>query len=199
MRIVAPIGVLNFLKIASEQQVLIKDGRALESLCEVDTVVFDKTGTLTQELPHVKTIHCAASQSEADILRAAAAAEYKQKHPIAWVSYPGLPGHPQHDVAARLLTHGFGGIIAMRVSGGREAIYRFVNYRFVNALTLFDIAVNLGDLFTLIYPIPEQDNLIRISVGCEDVDDILADFEQALASICCPDLHTSKQLEPSIA
>ncbi len=83
MRVVAPISVLNFLKIASEQSILIKDGRALELLYRVDTVVFDKTGTLTQEQPYVKAIHICHNQTENEILRYAAAAEYKQKHPIA--------------------------------------------------------------------------------------------------------------------
>ena len=83
MRVVAPISVLNFLKIASEQSILIKDGRALETLHNIDTVVFDKTGTLTQEQPYVKAIHTCHEQTENDILRYAAAAEYKQKHPIA--------------------------------------------------------------------------------------------------------------------
>jgi len=83
MRVVAPISVLNFLKIASEQGILVKDGRALETLHSIDTVVFDKTGTLTQEQPYVKAIHACNLQTENEILRYAAAAEYKQKHPVA--------------------------------------------------------------------------------------------------------------------
>ncbi len=83
MRVVAPISVLNFLKIASEQAILIKDGRALETLHGIDTVVFDKTGTLTQEQPYVKAIHACHLQTENEIICYAAAAEYKQKHPIA--------------------------------------------------------------------------------------------------------------------
>jgi Cu2+-exporting ATPase len=83
MRVIAPISVLNFLKIASEQSILIKDGRALETLSNIDTVVFDKTGTLTQEQPYVKAIHTCHAQTDNEILRYAAAAEYKQKHPIA--------------------------------------------------------------------------------------------------------------------
>jgi heavy metal translocating P-type ATPase len=83
MRVVAPISVLNFLKMASEQSILIKDGRALEALNNVDTIVFDKTGTLTQEQPFVQSIQTCFEYSENDILRYAAAAEYKQKHPIA--------------------------------------------------------------------------------------------------------------------
>ncbi|MDM8561157.1 heavy metal translocating P-type ATPase [Candidatus Parabeggiatoa sp. HSG14] len=83
VRITSPISVLNFLKIASEQSILIKDGRALELLSKVDTVVFDKTGTLTQEQPHVGKIYTLQERKENELLRYAAAAEYKQAHPIA--------------------------------------------------------------------------------------------------------------------
>jgi len=68
---------------ASEQSILIKDGRALELLSQVDTVVFDKTGTLTQEQPHVGKIYTLQDYQENDLLKYAAAAEYKQKHPVA--------------------------------------------------------------------------------------------------------------------
>lgn len=83
IRLVAPIGLLNFLQIASDQGILIKDGRALELLNDVDTIVFDKTGTLTEEMPHVGAIHTCHALSEDELLTFAAAAEYKQTHPIA--------------------------------------------------------------------------------------------------------------------
>ncbi|OAD18912.1 heavy metal translocating P-type ATPase [Candidatus Thiomargarita nelsonii] len=83
VRIISPLSVLNFLRIASEQSILIKDGRALELLNHVDTVVFDKTGTLTQEQPHVGKIYTLQDYQENDLLKYAAAAEYKQKHPVA--------------------------------------------------------------------------------------------------------------------
>lgn len=83
MRVIAPISMLNYLKMASEKGVLVKDGRALELLQTVDTVVFDKTGTLTQEEPHLGAIYCCSSYTENDILCYAATAEYKQTHPIA--------------------------------------------------------------------------------------------------------------------
>ncbi|RKZ79825.1 MAG: heavy metal translocating P-type ATPase [Candidatus Parabeggiatoa sp. nov. 1] len=83
VRITSPLSVLNFLKIASEQSILIKDGRALELLSKVDTVVFDKTGTLTQEQPHVGKIYTLPDIEENELLMYAAAAEYKQAHPVA--------------------------------------------------------------------------------------------------------------------
>jgi len=83
MRITSPMSVLNFLRAASEQHILIKDGRALDVLPHIDTVVFDKTGTLTKEESELQQIHCFANQSEKEILRFAAAAEHRQSHPLA--------------------------------------------------------------------------------------------------------------------
>ncbi len=78
-----PLSVLNFLNIALRRGILVKDGRALEVLRQVDTIVFDKTGTLTKERPQVVNIHTSGALSENDILRCAAAAEQKQRHPVA--------------------------------------------------------------------------------------------------------------------
>ncbi|CAK0755085.1 Heavy metal translocating P-type ATPase [Gammaproteobacteria bacterium] len=83
MRIIAPISVLNALKTTSKHGVLIKDGRALECLANVDTVIFDKTGTLTEEQPHIGRIYTAANYDENTVLTLAACAEYRQTHPIA--------------------------------------------------------------------------------------------------------------------
>lgn len=78
-----PLGVLNYLSKAARRGLLIKDGRALELLREVDTVVFDKTGTLTEEQPTVSAIYTCNGYSDRQILTFAAAAEHKQSHPIA--------------------------------------------------------------------------------------------------------------------
>lgn len=83
LRIVAPLSMLNFLAMASRQGILIKDGRALELLNDVDTIVFDKTGTLTLEQPHVAAIHTWGDQTEEQLLALAAAAEQRQNHPLA--------------------------------------------------------------------------------------------------------------------
>jgi heavy metal translocating P-type ATPase len=83
IRILAPITTLNFLRIAAEKGILVKDGRALEKLSQVDTIVFDKTGTLTQEQPHVGHIYVFNGYQENQVLSYAATAEYKQTHPIA--------------------------------------------------------------------------------------------------------------------
>jgi heavy metal translocating P-type ATPase len=83
MRVIAPITLLSSLNLASKNGILIKDGRALELLNQVDTIVFDKTGTLTQEQPTVSEIYTLNGYSEDELLTYAATAEYKQKHPIA--------------------------------------------------------------------------------------------------------------------
>lgn len=97
---------------------------------------------------------------------------------VEWVRYPGIASHPQYDVAQRLLPAGGGGMMAVKVIGGREGMYRFVN-----AFEMFDIGVSLGDLFTLVYPKPKNGDLVRVSVGCEDITDILGEFERALSKV----------------
>lgn len=83
MRSAAPISVLNFLNLASQNGILIKDGRSLELFSKVDTFVFDKTGTLTENEPHVSTIYTLDGRDENELLTYAASAEHKQTHPIA--------------------------------------------------------------------------------------------------------------------
>lgn len=83
MRISSPISIMKYLSYASDQQILIKDGMAMETLADIDTIVFDKTGTLTEEKPVISTIHSFSAQSEDTILSYAASAEHRQSHPIA--------------------------------------------------------------------------------------------------------------------
>ncbi|MBV8190821.1 MAG: heavy metal translocating P-type ATPase [Alphaproteobacteria bacterium] len=83
IRMAAPLAMLSTLALCSQRGVLVKDGRALDLLCEVDTVLFDKTGTLTRERPEVGRIVAANGHSAIDILRYAAAAEHRFHHPIA--------------------------------------------------------------------------------------------------------------------
>lgn len=83
LRVVSPLGMLNFLAQAAQQGILIKDGRALELLSQIDTLVFDKTGTLTLEQPHVAHIYTWHGLDEEALLILAAAAEARQSHPIA--------------------------------------------------------------------------------------------------------------------
>ena len=111
-------------------------------------------------------------------------AEHFSEHAkISRVYYPGLPGHPGHDIAARQLTGGFGGMLSVSVEGGTEAAVA------VAAKTkLWHRATSLGGVESLIEhrasiegpdsPVPPD--LLRLSVGIEDPDDLIADLEQAL-------------------
>jgi methionine-gamma-lyase len=119
-------------------------------------------------------------------------AQFLESHPkIAKVYYPGLKSHPQHELAKRQMS-GFGGVICFEVKGGLEA-----GKKLMNSVKLCTLAVSLGAVETLIeHPasmthaiVPKQerekagitDNLVRLSVGIEDVDDIIGDLRQALA------------------
>ena len=83
IKLTAPIAMLNFLQVAANNGILIKDGRSLELLREVDTVVFDKTGTLTLDQPQIARIHTCGDIDEDAVLVYAAAAEHRQTHPLA--------------------------------------------------------------------------------------------------------------------
>ncbi|SEH40858.1 heavy metal translocating P-type ATPase [Magnetospirillum fulvum] len=83
IRVFAPMVTLKHISMASKNGLLVKDGRALERLIEVDAILFDKTGTLTHEDQDVTRIHCVNGCDEAELIRYAAIAEQKQTHPIA--------------------------------------------------------------------------------------------------------------------
>ncbi|MEZ4860131.1 MAG: heavy metal translocating P-type ATPase [Caldilineaceae bacterium] len=83
MILYGPLSMLSYLHLAARQGILLKDGRSLELLRAVDTVVFDKTGTLTLEQPHVRAIHACPGFRLEEVLRYAAIAETKQSHPLA--------------------------------------------------------------------------------------------------------------------
>lgn len=121
-------------------------------------------------------------------------AEYLSGHSkVEAVFYPGLPDHPQHDLASRQM-NGFGGMLSFRIRGGREAVNSFVK-----SLKIFAFAESLGGVESLAcYPpamthgsIPAEerlkrgitDGLIRLSVGIEDVEDLIDDLEQALSAV----------------
>ncbi len=123
---------------------------------------------------------------------ALAIAEWLEKHPnVARVLYPGLPSHPQHELAKRQMQNGFSGIVTFFVKGGLEPARRFCE-----RCSIFTLAESLGGVESLVdHPglmthqsIPREqrqalgidDSLIRLSVGIEDVADLIDDLEQAL-------------------
>ena len=119
-------------------------------------------------------------------------AEFLKSHPrVKWVTYSGLPNHPDHEKAKKYLPKGFGAMLGFGVHGGREAGARFIDH-----LQIFSHVANLGDVKSMaIHPastthsqLSEQEQLaagvspdfIRLSVGLEDIEDILWDLDQAL-------------------
>ncbi len=123
---------------------------------------------------------------------AQAVAEYLQDHPdVEWVTYPGLSDHETHATASEYLDGGYGGIITFGLTGGKEA-----GRRFGEATELASLLANVGDAKTLvIHPastthqqLTEEEqmasgvlpDLIRLSVGIENVEDIIADLDQAI-------------------
>ncbi len=121
-------------------------------------------------------------------------AAWLESHPkVAWVRYPGLPSHPQHDLMRRQMAGG-GAVCSFGVKGGLAA-----GKKLINSVKLATLAVSLGGIETLIeHPasmthagiapaerlaIGISDDLVRIAVGCEDVADLQADLEQALAQV----------------
>ena len=123
---------------------------------------------------------------------ALAVAQHLANHPkVEWVRYPGLPDHPSHANATRYLKRGFGGMIVFGIRGGRDA-----GSAFINSLKLFSHVANVGDAKSLaIHPASTthsqlddsaqgaaglQPELVRLSIGIEHVDDIIADLDGAL-------------------
>lgn len=78
-----PLALRNYLLVATRRNILIKDGRSLDLLTDIDTVIFDKTGTLTLDQPHVAQVHPFAALDASTVLSYAAAVEQRQTHPIA--------------------------------------------------------------------------------------------------------------------
>ena len=124
---------------------------------------------------------------------ALAVAKWLEKHPgVSWVNYPGLPSHPDHERARRFLPEGQGAIVGFGIKGGAEA-----GVKLINSVKLFSHLANIGDAKSLIiHPAStthqqltaeEQlstgvtEDYVRLSVGLESLDDIIADLDQALA------------------
>ncbi|MBA3876993.1 MAG: O-acetylhomoserine aminocarboxypropyltransferase [Anaerolinea sp.] len=127
---------------------------------------------------------------------------------VTWVSYPGLPSHPSYQLAKQYLTGGFGGIVTFGVRGGAAA-----GRRLIDAVKLFSLLANVGDAKSLIiHPastthqqLGAEDqlatgvtpDLVRLSVGLEHPDDLIADLEGGLRAALEPDLD--RPLAASVA
>lgn len=127
------------------------------------------------------------------VRNAQAVAEFLEKHPrVKWATHPGLESHPDHELAKKYLPKGAGAVLGFGIKGGLDA-----GQRFIDRLKLFTHLANVGDAKSLaIHPAstthsqlnPGQQltagvspDFVRLSVGLEDIDDILWDLDQALA------------------
>ena len=140
----------------------------------------------------LKTLHLRVRAHSANAL---AIAQFLERRPeVALVVYPGLVSHPQHQIAKKQMRDGFGGIVTLHLHGGLEH-----SRVFLSALKLFACAESLGAVESLAdHPaimthasVPKEqrralgisDSMVRLSVGVEDVDDLLADLSSALSAI----------------
>ncbi len=140
-------------------------------------------------LQGLETLHLRMERHSENAL---AVAEFLKNHKrVEWVRYPGLKDDPAYAVASRYLKKGFGGMVVFGIKGGKDA-----GERFINNLELVSHLANVGDAKTLaIHPastthsqVPEDEqrrqgltpDMIRLSIGIENVDDIIADIENAL-------------------
>jgi cystathionine gamma-synthase len=133
----------------------------------------------------IKTLGVRMDRHQAN---AARIAEFLLEHAdVTSVLYPGLPDHPGHEIAARQMS-GFGGMLSFRLRGGEEQALKVCE-----RAELFTLAESLGGVESLIEhpgrmthasaagsPLEVPADLVRLSVGIEDVDDLLADLEQAM-------------------
>ncbi len=124
----------------------------------------------------IRTLPLRSFAASANAARIAAFLDGHDK--VGWVRYPGLASHPDHAVARRLLGERFGGMVTFKPRGGLEAMAAFTDH-----LRLCDIGVSLGDIHTLVYPRPKDGGIIRLSIGCEDIDDLLEDVELGLSFV----------------
>lgn len=142
-----------------------------------------------QTLQGIETL---SLRMERHVQNAQAVAEFLEQHPkVNWVTYPGLKSHPDYERAKRYLPKGAGAILGFGIKGGLEA-----GRKFIERLQLFSHLANVGDAKSLaIHPAttthsqlsPEEQlsagvrpDFIRLSIGIEDIDDILWDLDQAL-------------------
>jgi len=139
----------------------------------------------------VKSLALRVDKSQENAIKLA---KYLEEHPkIAWVNYPGLPSHPQYELAKKQM-RGPGALLCFGLKGGFAA-----GEILINSMKLAALAVSLGGLESLIqHPasmthagIPREkreqagitDDLVRMSVGCESYEDQKADLEQALNKV----------------
>lgn len=140
----------------------------------------------------LETLHLRVPRHSENAL--AVATFLKDHAKVAWVNYPGLPDNPNHAATKKYLKGGYGPIVGVGIKGGEKA-----SRKFIDALQLFSNLANIGDSKSLvIHPAstthqqltPEEQaktgvtpDFVRLSIGTEDIEDIIADLTQALAKV----------------
>ena len=115
--------------------------------------------------------------------------EFLVKHPmVESVSHPSLPDHPDHALYEKYFPNGGASIFTFRIKGGREEAFKFID-----SLKIFSLLANVADVKSLVTHAQLTDeelanvgiyqNTIRLSIGTEHIDDILADLDQALNAV----------------
>jgi O-acetylhomoserine (thiol)-lyase len=140
----------------------------------------------------LETLHLRVPRHSQNAL---AVAQYLKAHPkVAWVNYPGLPDNPYHAQTKKYLHGGFGPLVGVGIKGGEAA-----SRKFIDSLKLFSNLANIGDSKSLvIHPAstthqqltPEEQaktgvtpDFVRLSIGTEDIEDLIEDLEQALRNV----------------
>lgn len=140
----------------------------------------------------VQGIETLSIRLDRHVQNAQAVAEFLESHPnVSWVKYPGLKSHPDHDLAKKYYPKGPGGLLGFGIKGGSEA-----GKKFIESLQLFSHLANIGDAKSLaIHPASTthsqlsdeelknsgvSQDFVRLSIGIEDIDDIIWDLNQAL-------------------
>ena len=127
-------------------------------------------------LRSVKTLNLRLDRQCSNALKIA---EFLESHPeVDKVYYPGLKSHAQHELATKILKDGYGSMVTFHLKGGYEAMVKFVD-----SVKIPPIGTSLGDVVTLIHPKHAEGDLIRLSVGCENVDDLIADLQGAFEEL----------------
>jgi len=144
-------------------------------------------------LQGLETLHLRMERHSSNALYVA---QWLKEHPlVSWVNYPGLPDHPSYPLAKKYLPRGAGAIVTFGIKGGKEA-----GRRFIDSLKLFSLLANVGDAKSLvIHPastthqqLTEEEQLatgvtedmVRLSIGLEDPEDLIEDLDQALKKAC---------------
>ncbi|MCG0278987.1 MAG: homocysteine synthase [Thermanaeromonas sp.] len=144
-------------------------------------------------LQGLETLHLRMERHSSNALYVA---QWLKEHPlVSWVNYPGLPDHPSYPLAKKYLPRGAGAIVTFGIKGGKEA-----GRRFIDNLKLFSLLANVGDAKSLvIHPastthqqLTEEEQLatgvtedmVRLSIGLEDPEDLIEDLDQALKKAC---------------